>query len=264
MASIWTYAHERIKDPLGSFSQSTCLFCGTPFKLLDVFLPQLPGADSVRGLLHVCPICGWWQCSAGYWEAGHFCAGLASGILKNINELEETAPFHESRSYLLANYQYRYTIEPELMENIVGSIFKDFGYKTIVTSYGNDEGVDVYVIPMYGTENDVIAVQVKRYKDKIQVSSIREFLGALVLKGLTKGIFVTTSDYTKGANKIVTQAKSKGIELRLLNSEDLYSALNLTKRKPYSDSSDPEAPFYPYLYNRRSLDWAWYSYEIKF
>lgn len=46
---------------------------------------------------------------------------------------------------------------------------------------------------------DVIYVQAKRWKDTVGNSQIRDFIGALQLKGAHKGVFITTSTFTQAA-----------------------------------------------------------------
>jgi restriction system protein len=80
---------------------------------------------------------------------------------------------------------------------VVGSVFADLGFESIVTGYQNDGGIDVILKDRMGS---TIGVQVKRYRNRIDVRSIRELAGALLAGGMTRGIFVTTSDYTAGSS----------------------------------------------------------------
>lgn len=50
----------------------------------------------------------------------------------------------------------------------------------------------VNIVILDGKGNKTIGVQVKRYKNSIRVSQIREFAGALIENDMTKGIFITT------------------------------------------------------------------------
>jgi restriction system protein len=93
-----------------------------------------------------------------------------------------------------------------------------------VTGYSNDGGIDVIL----EKESKQIGVQVKRYKNKIKVDQIRELTGALFLSGIPKGIFVTTSDFQSGANKLVQKSHDRGIPIELINSKRFYDILKLT------------------------------------
>lgn len=72
-----------------------------------------------------------------------------------------------------------------------------------------------------------IGVQVKRYRNRIKVEQIRALAGALVLRGLTKGVFVTTSDFQRGVDTTTRRYAARGIGIELLNSERFYDALRL-------------------------------------
>lgn len=74
----------------------------------------------------------------------------------------------------------------------------------------------------------------KRYRNTIQVDQIREFLGALIDKNLTQGVFVTTSRFSSGAE---AQAKryslmSEARPIRLLDADRFFDALKITMRQP--------------------------------
>ena len=104
----------------------------------------------------------------------------------------------------MAKSNARFTIQPRLFEETVASVFRTLGYRAVVTSYSGDDGIDVILENDSGT---FLGVQVKRYQDRIKVSQIRELLGALVINGMTRGIFITTSDFQSGAPRSVELAR---------------------------------------------------------
>jgi restriction system protein len=55
---------------------------------------------------------------------------------------------------------------------------------------------------------DTIYLQAKRWKDPVGESPIRDFIGALDIKGVKKGVFLTTSYYTPAAKLAVQSIKS--------------------------------------------------------
>lgn len=81
---------------------------------------------------------------------------------------------------------------PKLFEDVVCSVFRDFGWNARVTACSGDDGIDVV---LDGESDSTVGVQVKRYKKekKIEAEQIRSLAGALLVNGHTKGIFVTTS-----------------------------------------------------------------------
>lgn len=60
---------------------------------------------------------------------------------------------------------------------------------------------------------DLIYVQAKRQQDNVSVGTVRDFTGALDIKGARKGIFITTSDFTQPAKEFVEELAAKRIIL---------------------------------------------------
>jgi restriction system protein len=50
---------------------------------------------------------------------------------------------------------------------------------------------------------DAIYIQAKRWNNSVTASSVRDFVGSLVGRKATRGVFITTSDYTKDARDFV-------------------------------------------------------------
>ncbi len=189
-----------------------------------------------------CPSCGWWSIRGlGYTFPGlggrpsnHWRRDLdvhgAAGALKRLDLSDIEVPVSEVRSFLRARYQQRHSVHPKLFEDAVTSVFKSLGFGARATAYSRDGGIDVV---LDGPCDTSIGVQVKRWKNSIQVHQIREFLGALILGGYTKGIFVTTSSYSKGAISGAQQAESRGMPIQLINAEEFYDALGIAQlREP--------------------------------
>jgi restriction system protein len=128
------------------------------------------------------------------------------------------------------------------MELLVGDVFRNIGFNVRVTAYSNDDGIDLFVLD--GKDDKTVGVQVKRYRNKIEAKQIRSFAGALVLNGLTRGVFVTTSGYTKGASNTAQRYLANKVDIDLWDSPRFYEALKLIQRPMYEGSDDPSAPFY--------------------
>ena len=207
--------------------------------------------------LRVCPICGWWTTFRETITTGRMVevrAYAAIGALKVLDLTDVQAPLDEVRSYLAAKYESRFQLNPRLFEETVASVFRDIGYAARVTAYSGDDGIDVI---LDGPTGDTIGVQVKRYREKITVAQIRELTGALVINGLTRGIFVTTSDFQSGAQRTAALSLQHGVAIELVNAKRFFDALCFAQRCRYSSSDDEEAPFVnnpPRLIHWRSSD----------
>ena len=69
----------------------------------------------------------------------------------------------------------------------------------------------------------------KRYRDAIEAEQIRSLLGALVVGGFTRGVFVTTSKYRSGADAVASAATCRGYPIELLDAEQFYEALGVAQ-----------------------------------
>jgi restriction system protein len=152
--------------------------------------------------------------------------------LRVMDMVDVSQPIEDVRSYLLVRYESRKEMHPRLFELTVSDVFKDFGYKAEATAYGKDGGVDVVLV---GPNDATVAIQVKRYRAAIEVENIRAFAGAMVLRGYTKGIFVTTSRFQSGAATAVEGYMDKGIGIELVDSERFFQMLRMKRRNPFLD-----------------------------
>ena len=131
------------------------------------------------------------------------------------NDNEETTPFElmesssrelreELANDLLAEIKSQ---SPQFFERLVIKLLVAMGYggsfedAANVTKYSHDEGIDgVIKEDRLGLDN--IYVQAKRYDTgTVGRKEIQSFVGALSGKGATKGIFITTSKFTKEAKE---------------------------------------------------------------
>jgi restriction system protein len=76
-----------------------------------------------------------------------------------------------------------------------------------VTQLSADNGIDG-IINEDPLGLDTIYLQAKRWQDAVGEGPVRDFIGALDLKGVKKGVFLTTSYYTKAALDAVASIKS--------------------------------------------------------
>lgn len=223
-------------------------------------------------MIRICKRCGWWYiASYRTWpDIGNVDADEMYGVGACITKLDQDnlePGLSEVRSRLSKDFKTSKTeIHPRHFEEVVASVLRDMGYRTRVTGYTNDGGIDII---LDGPGNKLIGVQVKRWKNKIGVDQIRELLGALVLRQLTDGLVITTSTYMAGAAKLTRKARELGFCIELVNGRQFFEALELLKRsvppnpetllrlvssnqmKPvYSDDANTDAPSSVYY-----LDW---------
>ena len=109
-------------------------------------------------------------------------------------------------------------------ERLVVRLLLKMGYGTLqlnkeaVTQKTNDEGIDgIVTADKFGF--DSVYIQAKQWKKDSTVSrpEVQKFLGALVSKGASKGLFITTSTFTKGAIDCAKEVKPQ----KLVDGEQL-------------------------------------------
>jgi restriction system protein len=157
--------------------------------------------------------------SAAFKEDGHIALDIsqtpeetmADGYLRLRQQLE---------SSLLAQVKLN---SPEFFERLVIRVLLAMGYGGSIADAGKaftksrDEGIDG-VIKEDRLGLDLIYVQAKRWQDIVGRPEIQRFVGALHGKQAKRGIFITTSDFTKDAHDY---AKSIEVRVVLINGATL-------------------------------------------
>lgn len=116
-----------------------------------------------------------------------------------------------------------HSVSPSRFEELVVEVLVKMGYGGTLKDAGKavgksgDGGIDG-IINEDRLGLDVIYIQAKRWEGNVSRPEVQKFAGALMMKKAKKGIFITTSDYTKDACDYVTQIDHKII---LINGEEL-------------------------------------------
>ena len=202
---------------------------------------RLRGEMSARtSALHICPMCGWWVAidkaillAAGSqaWLLYLVCAS----ILMELDTSDIDQPLTEVRKFLRRRYESRYLLNPRVYEETVASVFRDIGFRSEVTAYTNDGGIDVV---LYGCDDRKIGVQVKRQRRSIEVEQVRAFLGALTLGGFAHGLFVSTSPFQRGAVHASEQSTRGHIPIELVDPIRFFDMLGIAQ---LCGEPDPDA-----------------------
>lgn len=257
MSSIW---HHNLADyastaELEKLNYAQCQFCVQPTLRFDdspewwrehdddYFLPS--GVTPAR--LYICPSCGWW--SSHYYDVdlAPSCYTLvhhqAYASLRPLDLSIPDQPLQCIKDYLAFDYSARYALHPRLCERLVGDVLSSIGYSIELTAYQKDGGIDLYLLT---DGHRVGAVQIKRTRDSVGVEQVREFVGAMVLDGITRGMFVTTSRFTTPAIAAAGEAGVRGLPIELLDSQRIFDMLRL-QRTPAPRSYDDWSGLYPDL-----------------
>ncbi|WEH35145.1 restriction endonuclease [Streptomyces sp. AM 4-1-1] len=90
-------------------------------------------------------------------------------------------------------------MDPIEFEGLVAELFRARGMQAVTTQRSNDGGVDVEAIDPDPISGGKIIVQVKRYRNTVPPSAVRDLFGTVQGAGANKGVLVTTSGFGPGS-----------------------------------------------------------------
>ncbi len=105
-------------------------------------------------------------------------------------------------------------IHPSDFEKLVVELLVKMGYGGTIaeagqaTKYRGDEGIDG-IIKEDKLGLDIIYIQAKRWEGSVGRPELQKFVGALAGQGAKKGIFITTSSFTKEASDYTPRNETK-------------------------------------------------------
>jgi len=236
---MWEYSAASRLFTLRAVQSKQCIWCYKDLLRLDpVYIKSERSQRNLIAQLSVCRYCGWWTAyrvhQGDHPRTAHLyeCYDGIVGSLKEFDPADISVPIEDVRRYLQINHESVYDLHPRVFEEVVGSVFKDHGWQVKVTAYTGDDGVDVVL-----TDGDrTVGVQVKKNKKgkKVEAEQIRALAGALVLSGMTEGVFVTTSSYRKGAILTAERYGARGYPVQLLDCKRFFEALEIAQSQAFN------------------------------
>ncbi|WP_190232930.1 restriction endonuclease [Streptomyces avicenniae] len=103
-----------------------------------------------------------------------------------------------------------YTMDPLAFESLIRQLFEAMGMHAVTTERSGDGGVDVHAVDPTPIRGGEIVVQVKRYRNTVPPTAVRDLYGTMLAVGANKGVLVTTSGFGPGSH---TFANGKPLEL---------------------------------------------------
>ncbi|QDY80991.1 restriction endonuclease [Streptomyces qinzhouensis] len=103
-----------------------------------------------------------------------------------------------------------YAMDPIAFEELVAELFRAMGMQAVSTQRSHDGGVDVDALDPAPIRGGKIVVQVKRYRNTVPPTAVRDLYGTVQDAGANKGVLVTTSGFGPGSH---TFANGKPLEL---------------------------------------------------
>ncbi|MFE2165493.1 restriction endonuclease [Streptomyces sp. NPDC059447] len=103
-----------------------------------------------------------------------------------------------------------FAMDPIAFENLVAELFRAMGMEAVTTQRSGDGGVDIEANDPSPITGGRIVVQVKRYRNTVSPTAVRDLYGTVQDKGANKGVLVTTASFGPGS---YTFANGKPLEL---------------------------------------------------
>jgi restriction system protein len=103
-----------------------------------------------------------------------------------------------------------FAMDPIAFEDLVADLFRAMGMQAVTTQRSNDGGVDVNAHDPTPIRGGKIVVQVKRYRNTVPPTAVRDLYGTVQDAGANKGVLVATSGFGPGSH---TFANGKPLEL---------------------------------------------------
>lgn len=103
-----------------------------------------------------------------------------------------------------------FEMDPIAFENLVAELFRAMGMEAVTTQRSGDGGVDVEALDPAPIRGGRIVVQVKRYRNTVPPTAVRDLYGTVQDAGANKGVLVTTSTFGPSS---YTFANGKPLEL---------------------------------------------------
>ncbi|MFF8785904.1 restriction endonuclease [Streptomyces sp. NPDC015125] len=147
-----------------------------------------------------------------------------------------------------------YEMDPIAFENLIAELFRAMGMQAVTTQRSGDGGVDVDALDPDPIRGGKIIVQVKRYRNTVPPTAVRDLYGTVQSEGANKGVLVTTSRFGPGAH---TFANGKPLSL-IAGSElvDLLGRYGLRGRLGAVAPSDSSAADEAADHNILGMNWS--------
>ena len=123
-------------------------------------------------------------------------------------------------------------MHPKKYEDLVGGVFGDLGYQIRVTAYQGTK--ELTSSSSMATRTTSSACKSSGIVARSKLLRSGSSPAALVLNGMTKGVFVTASSFTKGARGTARAFRKSGLAIQLWDAPTFYDKLRLRRCSPYS------------------------------
>lgn len=107
-------------------------------------------------------------------------------------------------------------------EQIVEHLYSWMGYETQLTPPSRDGGRDIIAVSSAAGKREHLLIECKRYQGKLGMETVRALQGVVSMELASKGVLVTTAQFTRGAHKL----EIRDHRIELINGPQLVLLLN--------------------------------------
>ena len=132
---MWEYAEAGRQLTMECVTATNCIYCRTPLARLPAKKFEA-GERTLLVQFSLCMVCGWWTVYRVHQgdiprsrEAESYSGSI--GCLKELDLKDVSIPLGEVRKYIAAKKEKVYEVDPDVFEDIVGSVFQDYGYRVL-------------------------------------------------------------------------------------------------------------------------------------
>lgn len=231
----------RLPADLALYELRTNEYCGEE-ELLTERLWYSEDTSSYSLEVWLCSTCGWWDLILTHVEGigpeGNVNDVSYRAVLKAYDPCDIEIPIQILRHELLRKDDSIYHIHDKKMEELVGSVMKDFypGCEVTLCGKSGDGGIDLISV----ISDTPVAIQVKRRKKPNtveRVEAVRAFLGASLVRGYDHLLYVTTADHFTGGPYGAQTEAQRAIQrklvqqFQLINKHQFFDMMNLVTNK---------------------------------
>lgn len=235
---LWSEFHRARLTAFGEWHYlNQCPYCTAAVNTTYATAPDPNKLLFKQVAIQKCSNCGWWAfeeelpVEQDKEDSYHARSIYRRAVLREYSIAGSEAPILSLRQHLIRHPNALYSMTPTRLEELVGAVFGEFlNCEAIHVGGPNDEGIDVVLVN--GDRQYVVQVK-RRLSDSVTeaVSTIREFLGAMVLGNSLQGLFVTTANrFSKQAIAAAQRAQDIGAVdyIKLVNAEKLINICKIT------------------------------------
>lgn len=113
-------------------------------------------------------------------------------------------------------------IDPYQFEHIVEALYYEMGYTTAMTKKTHDGGKDIIAEGKEIGKREKILIQCKKQGKNVNVETTRALLGVVSENKATKGVLVTTAEFTPDSKKLADQNS----RIELIGNHNLQRLMN--------------------------------------